>query len=69
MITITEFPASAKTSEPLILKGTATNIDDGDEILILVDKRFKVARPRIQDGKRETTLIFNQASIRLEQIR
>lgn len=68
MIAITEFPSNAKTSEPFILKGTATDIDDGDELLIFVDKRFEVARPRVQNGKWEITLIFNQAGDRLIEV-
>lgn len=64
MITITESPAKAKTSEPFTLKGTATDLDDGDELLILVDEKFEVARPRVQGGKWEVTLIFNQAGDR-----
>lgn len=68
MITITQFPASAKTSEPFTIKGTATNLDDGDELLIRVDKRFEVARPRVQDEKWEVTLIFNQAGDRLIEV-
>lgn len=34
MITITEFPTTAKTSEPFVLKGTATDVDDGDDLII-----------------------------------
>jgi hypothetical protein len=64
MITITEFPAKAKTSEPFTLKGTATDVDDGDDLLIRVDDKFDVARPRVQGGKWEVTLIFNQAGNR-----
>lgn len=64
MITITEFPAKAKTSEPFVLKGTATDVDDGDDLLIRVDDSFDVARPRVQSGKWEVTLIFNQAGDR-----
>ena len=60
MITITEFPAKAKTSEPFVLKGTATDVDDGDDLLILVDGQFEVARPRVKDGKWEVSLIFNR---------
>lgn len=68
MITITEFPDDAKTSEPFTLKGTAPDLEDGDELLILVDNRFEVARPSVQDGKWEVTLIFNQAGDRLIEV-
>ena len=64
MITITQFPTTAKTSEPFVLKGTAPDLDDGDELLILVDGTFEVARPRVQEGKWEVSLIFNQAGDR-----
>lgn len=59
-VTITEFPSNAKTSEPFVVKGTTTNVDDGDEILILVDGQFEVARPHVQGGRWEVTLIFNK---------
>jgi hypothetical protein len=68
MITITEFPTNAKTSEPFVLKGTATDLDDGDELLILVDKKFEVARARVQDGQWEITLIFNRGGDRLVEV-
>ena len=64
MITITEFPTTVKTSEPFVLKGTAPDLDDGDELLILVDGEFEVARPRVQEGKWEVSLIFNRAGDR-----
>jgi hypothetical protein len=63
-VKITEFPSKANTSEPFVLKGTTTNVDDGDELLILVDDRFEVAHPRVQGGKWEVTLIFNQTGDR-----
>lgn len=63
-VKITEFPSKANTSEPFFLKGTTTNVDDGDELLIIVDDRFEVARPRVQAGKWEVTLIFNQTGDR-----
>ncbi|MEG3938541.1 peptidoglycan recognition family protein [Microcoleus sp. S36b_A3] len=63
-VRITEFPPKANTSEPFVLKGTTTNVDDGDELLILVDDNFEVARPRVQGGKWEITLIFNQTGDR-----
>jgi hypothetical protein len=68
MITITEFPTNAKTSEPFVLKGTATDLDNGDELLILVDGQFEVARPRVQDGQWEITLIFNRGGDRLVEV-
>ncbi len=68
MITITEFPTNAKTSEPFVLKGTTTDLDNGDELLILVDKKFEVARARVQDGQWEITLIFNRGGDRLVEV-
>lgn len=67
-VKITVFPQSPKTSEPFVLKGTATDVDDGDDLIILVDKRFEVARPRVQDEKWEVTLIFNQGGDRLIEV-
>ncbi len=63
-VKITDSPQKAKTSQSFTLKGTATDVDDGDELLVLVDDRFEVARPRVQSGKWEVTLIFNQAGDR-----
>lgn len=63
-VKITDSPQKAKTSQSFTLKGTATDVDDGDELLVLVDDRFEVARPRVQGGKWEVTLIFNQAGDR-----
>lgn len=68
MITITDFPTNPKTSEPFVLKGTATNLDDGEELIILVDDRFEVARPRVQNGKWEITLIFNRGGDRVIEV-
>lgn len=68
MITITKSPQNPKTSEPFILKGTATDLEDGDELLILVDDQFEVARPRIQQGKWEVTLIFNRGGQRRVEV-
>ncbi len=68
MITITEFPTNPKTSEPFVLKGTATDLENGDELLILVDDQFEVARPRVQDEKWEVTLIFNRGGERSVEV-
>ena len=67
-VTISEFPTDPKTSEPFTLKGTATDLDDGEELLILVDNRFDVDRPRVQNGQWESTLIFNQGGDRLIEV-
>lgn len=68
MITITNFPAQPKTAEPFVLKGTATDLDDGEELLILVDGQFEVARPRVQDGQWEASLIFNRGGDRVIEV-
>jgi hypothetical protein len=68
MITITDFPANPKTSEPFTLKGTATELDEGEELIILVDGRFEVARPPVQAGKWEITLIFNRGGDRVIEV-
>jgi hypothetical protein len=63
-VEITEFPKNPKTSDPFVLKGSAIDLEDGEELLILVDDRFEVARPRVQNEKWQTTLIFNQGGNR-----
>ena len=63
-VTITTFPAQVTASEPFVLAGTATDEDDGNELLILVDDRFEVARPRVQSGQWEANLVFNQTGDR-----
>jgi len=68
MITITVSPTSPQTSTPFTLKGTVTDVDDGDELLILVDDQFEVARPRVQGGEWETTLMFNRGGSRLIEV-
>lgn len=68
MITITVFPTSPQTSTPFTLKGTATDVDDGDELLILVDDRFEVARPHVKGGEWEATLMFNRGGKRLIEV-
>ncbi len=68
MITITDIPNSVKTGEPFKIKGKADNFDDGEELLILVDQRFNVARPIIENNQWSANLVFNQSGQRKIEI-
>lgn len=63
-----DIPTGIETQKAFVLKGTADGFDDGEELMILVDGKFDVARPRVKDEKWEATLIFNQGGNRLVEI-
>lgn len=60
----TTFPSSVHAGEPFELAGEADDFENGDELLIIVDDQFEVARPIVQSGQWHTTLIFHQSGMR-----
>ncbi|MBD0344872.1 MAG: N-acetylmuramoyl-L-alanine amidase [Coleofasciculus sp. Co-bin14] len=64
----TTIPNSIRAEESFTLKGEADGFQNGEQLVILIDQRFEVARPRVQDGKWEATLLFNQAGKRLVEL-
>ena len=68
MLSITSIPNSVKAGETFIVEGKADNFEDGDELLILVDQRFAVARPKINNERWSANLVFNQSGLRQIEI-
>lgn len=68
MLSITSIPNSVKAGETFVIEGKADNFEDGDELLILVDQRFAVARPKINNNKWLANLVFNQSGLRQIEI-
>ena len=65
---ITSIPPSVKTLEPFVVKGEADDLEDGEELLIRVDRQFYLANPIVQDGKWEANLLLTQAGKRLLEV-
>ena len=64
----TNIPNSIKTGVAFLLEGEADDFDDGEELLILVDRQFVVARPLIQSGQWSAHLLLNQSGQRFVEV-
>jgi hypothetical protein len=61
-------PSQANVEEVVRLAGAAENYNDGDQLILRVDQKFEIARPRVQASSWEVTTVFRQAGSRLLEI-
>jgi hypothetical protein len=64
-IRFTTIPTAMRVEETFTLGGEAEGFQDGEQLVILVDKQFEVARPQIKDGKWQAALLFHRPGKRL----
>jgi hypothetical protein len=64
----TTIPNVIRAEESFTIAGEADGFQDGEQLVIMVDKRFEVARPRIKDGKWQVALLFHQPGKRLVEV-
>lgn len=65
---ITNIPAQIKTLESFVIEGEADGLEDGEELLIRIDRRFDVATPVVRGGKWQATLVLSQGGQRLLEV-
>lgn len=65
---ITNIPAQIRTLESFVIEGEADDLEDGEELLIRIDRRFDVATPVVQGGRWQATLILSQGGQRLLEV-
>lgn len=61
-------PKVIETQEIVILFGKTSGYVDGAELILLADKKYELARPRVKDGQWESPVLFNQTGNRLIEI-
>ncbi|HAX74504.1 MAG TPA: N-acetylmuramoyl-L-alanine amidase [Cyanobacteria bacterium UBA11372] len=61
-------PKVVETQETVILFGQTFGYADGSELVLLADKKYELARPRVKDGKWQAPVLFNQTGKRLIEI-
>ncbi|MDJ0707707.1 MAG: peptidoglycan recognition family protein [Leptolyngbyaceae cyanobacterium MO_188.B28] len=67
-IRITEIPDEIKVLEAFTIQGQVDGLENGEELLIRIDRQFDVARPIVQDGRWSANLILNQSGNRLLEV-
>jgi len=78
-VTIKVLPASPRLSitpptqpvrarEGFVLQGGAKNFDNGEQLVIRVDRKYVLARPTVQNQQWQANLFFNQAGDRLIEV-
>lgn len=61
-------PKVVETQETVILFGKTSGYADGSELVLIADKKYELARPRVKDGKWQAPVLFNQTGKRLIEI-
>jgi N-acetylmuramoyl-L-alanine amidase len=67
-LSFTKAPKIIETQDIFILGGQAEVYKDEDELILLADQKFELARPRVKNGKWQTPVILNQPGKRLIEI-
>ena len=67
-IRITDLPDPIKVLEPFTIQGEVDNLENGEELLIRIDRRFDVARPIVQDSRWSANLVLSQSGQRLLEV-
>lgn len=61
-------PSPPRAGKAFILQGEATNFEDGDQLVVRVDKQYVLARPTVQNQRWEANLFLHQAGQRLIEV-
>ncbi|MBD1924315.1 N-acetylmuramoyl-L-alanine amidase [Microcoleus sp. FACHB-831] len=64
-----DIPLNLQTQNIFTLGGQADGYDDGDELILIVDKKYQIARPQVKGEKWQAPVLFNQAGKRLVEIK
>jgi hypothetical protein len=64
----TNVPASVPTEQVILLQGEADNYVNGAQLVLRADRKYELARPRVQDGRWSAPVLLHQAGKRLIQI-
>ena len=65
---ITHFPEKIETLKPFVVKGEADNLENGEQLLIRIDKQFDVAKPVVEGGKWDAEIVLSQGGTRLLEV-
>jgi len=64
----TNVPASVQTEQMFSLEGQADNYVDGAQLVLRVDRKYELARPRVQAGKWQAPVFLHEPGRRSFQI-
>ncbi|MBD1862304.1 MULTISPECIES: peptidoglycan recognition family protein [Trichocoleus] len=61
-------PQNVRAEEAFILRGFADSYQEGDQLILRADKTIELARPRVQAGQWQASLLFHGSGKRLIEI-
>ena len=67
-VSFTNLPQTIRVEQAIVLQGGAENYSDGAELVLRVDQKSELARPKVQGGKWQATALFHQSGKRLVEI-
>ncbi len=67
-VSFVNVPTRVQAESDLVLQGNAVNYQDGDQLILRVDQRLELARPRVQNGQWRANTVFRQPGNRLIEI-
>lgn len=67
-VSFTNVPTLIRADTAFTVGGVATGYEDGDLLVIRVDRTIELGRPRVRDGKWQSALLFNKSGRRLLEI-
>ncbi|XHX78859.1 MAG: peptidoglycan recognition family protein [Stenomitos frigidus ULC029] len=67
-VSFTNLPQGVKTEKLIVLQGGAEGYSDGAELVLRADQRAELARPKVQAGRWQATVLFHQSGKRLIEI-
>ncbi|MBD1879550.1 peptidoglycan recognition family protein [Coleofasciculus sp. FACHB-T130] len=68
-LSITTPAEEIKTEKVFTLSGKAEGYDDGEELVLIADKTFELARPKVQGGTWQAPVLFHKPGKRLVEIK
>ena len=68
-LSITTPTEEITTEKGFTLSGKAEGYDDGDELILIADKTFELARPKVQGGTWQAPVLFHKSGKRLIEIK
>jgi hypothetical protein len=68
-LSITTPTEEITTEKVFTLSGKAEGYDDGEELVLIADKTFELARPKVQGGTWQASVLFHKHGKRLVEIK
>jgi len=68
-LSITTPTEEIKTEKVFTLSGKAEGYDDGEELVLIADKTFELARPKVNGGTWQAPVLFHKPGKRLVEIK